>query len=132
MIATPMTGSGDACSVTNTACRFLECNARQAPGQLLERVVADQARYLVNELRLSGSLMDSVQPSPGFERRSMLPPRISALCRMPGIPLPPRDLIDSPGGFNPLPLSATVSRISRSTTLSSALTAVQPEWREAL
>lgn len=35
-------------------------------------------------------------------------------------------------GLSPLPLSVTVSRISRSTTLSSAFTALQPKWRAAL
>lgn len=54
--------------------------------------------------------MDTVQPSPGFETNWMLPPRISARRRMPGIPLPPLNPGGLSVGFNPLPLSATVSR----------------------
>lgn len=76
--------------------------------------------------------MDTVQPSPGLEVNWTLPPTASALRRMPGIPLPPFDPEGFSVGLSPLPLSVTVSRISRSTTLSSAFTALQPKWRAAL
>src|SRR5579863_5098819 len=104
-----------------------QCKAWQATRHLHERAASIYSVALAREARRVGMWIATVHPAPGFEFNCMRPPRLSARCRMPGIPLPPVHPAGFSDGFNPLPLSSTVSAISRSTTFSSTLTAVQPE-----